>query len=175
MDGLHPGSRELVLSRLQPDVRHLFETGARTTWIPLEQDAVFVDAIVAGLGGDLSGELWTAYTARFVQTPLQRTFFDGAIRLFGMSVGTFVRIIPRIWTTCYRGAGELDATEVGPDWRKLQINDMHPAMCEREGYLILLRSMFRGMYQLANCDSEDFDMTFDPSARVLAVEFRWPN
>lgn len=173
MDEGYPGTRELVLGALSPQLRPVFETAPRTVWIPLEQDAQFVDAIVERLGPGLASELWTGYTARFAQTPLMRALFDGATRLFGLSVGSYVRILPRIWTTAYRGAGQLDASEAGDDWRRLHITDMHPAMCERPGYLILLRAMFEGMYTLANASEPDFDLRFDAQGRELHVEFRW--
>jgi hypothetical protein len=173
MDDGYPGTRELVLGALSPELRTVFETAPRTSWIPLEQDAAFVDAIVDRLGLGLSRELWTRYTARFAQSPMQRALFDGATRLFGLSVGSLVKILPRIWTTSYRGAGQLDAHEAGDNWRLLHITDMHPAMCERAGYLILLRAMFEGMYELANTGDPDFDLRFDEQSRELHVEFRW--
>ena len=173
MDANYPGTRELVLGALTPEIRNLFETAPRTAWIPLEQDAIFVDAIVGRLGAGLSSEIWTNYTSRFVESPLQRALFDGASRLFGVSVGTFIRITPRVWTTSYRGAGEVDVTEAGDTWRRLHITDMHPAMCSRPGYMILLKAMFRGMYRLANDPSEDFEMRLDAAGRQLHAEFRW--
>jgi hypothetical protein len=108
-----------------------------------------------------------------VQTPLQRSLFDGAIRVFGLSVGTFVRMIPKIWATSYRNAGDLDVSECGDGWRNLHITNMHPAMCSRDGYYILLDAMFRGMYRLAGDESEDFEMTYDRGARELHANFMW--
>lgn len=169
----HPGSREAILSLVRTELREALETASRTTWIPLEEDANFVDAVIAHFGTEAAEQLWLDYAARFVKTPLQRALFDGAIRIFGLSVGTFVRIIPRVWSTSYRGAGEVDVSEKGEGWQRLRIYDMHPAMTERSGYAILLRGLFRGMYRLAKHEDEDFDMSFDPEAGVLTAEFRW--
>jgi hypothetical protein len=169
----HPGAREAILSLVRPELREALETASRTTWIPLEEDANFVDAVIAHFGSRAAEELWLDYAARFVKTPLQRALFDGAIRIFGLSVGTFVRIIPRVWSTSYRGAGEVDVSDKGEGWQRLEIRDMHPAMTDRNGYAILLRGLFRGMYRMAKNDEEDFDMQLDPAARVLSAEFRW--
>lgn len=174
MDDHQPGSAEGVLGLLDPRLRELLETASRTLWIPLADDARFVDATIDFFGHYRAEELWLAYTSRFVQTPLQRALFDGAIRVFGLSVGTFVRIIPRVWSTSFRGAGRIDVDEHGDAWRRLHLLNMHPAMCVRPGYVILLRGLFRGMYRLAKCDDEDFDMVFDAEGRELHAEFRWP-
>lgn len=173
MESEYPGSREATLSRLRPDLREAMETASRTSWIPLEEDAQFVDAVVDYFGPEPAEDMWLDYSSRFVKTPLQRALFDGAIRIFRLSVGTFVRIIPRVWSTSYRGAGTVDVSEKGDNWQRLRIADMHPAMTARDGYAILLRGMFRGMYRLAKDDNEDFDMSFDPTQGVLQAEFRW--
>jgi hypothetical protein len=168
-----PGFTEKILARVQPDVRELMETASRATWIPLELDANFVDAIIAQYGPAEAEEMWFEYSSRFVKTPLQRALFDGAIRLFGLSVGTFVRIIPRVWGTSYKGAGKIDVSEKGEGWQRLHLVGMHPEMCQRPGYVILLRGLFRGMYRLAKCGKEDFSMELDPDARELHAEFHW--
>ena len=173
MEPRDPGSVEAVLSTLAPAVREVVESSPRTRWIPLEHDARFVDAIIGHYGVDGSVELFRDYTARFTESPLQRAIFEGARRIFGLSVGTFVRIMPRVWATSYKGAGQVDASEKGDHWQRVEIRDMHPAMCTGRGYAIMLRGLFHGMYRLADEDRVDFDLDFDRKARVLRAEFRW--
>ena len=173
VEARNPGSSGKILELLRPEVRELMQSAPRGLWIPLKQDAHFVDSIIAHYGQAGAEEMWLDYSARFVETPLQRALFDGAIRLFGLSVGTFVRIIPRVWSTSFRGAGEIDVSEKGQGWRRLHLVGMHPQMCERSGYVILLRGLFRGMYRMAKVEVEDFQMSFDPRARELHAEFHW--
>lgn len=103
----------------------------------------------------------------------QRSLFDGAARIFGLTVGAFVRIIPRVWTTSYRGVGIVTVGDTQDGSRDLDISDMHPEMCSRPGYVILLRGLFRGMYRLAGDASEDFELHFNAESRSLKATFRW--
>lgn len=167
------GTRAKILSRLSEPLRETIETAPRTSWIPIEDDARFVDALIEYFGPAGAESMWCEYSARFVSTPLQRALFDGAARIFGLTVGGLVRIIPRVWSTAYRDAGTVELQDADENSKLLVIRDMHPEMCSRTGYLILLRGLFRGMYKLAGDESQNFRVNFMRSERLLEAEFRW--
>ena len=174
MEEFEPGSVERCRKHCSPELLELLDHASKTTWIPLETDAEFVDAVVATYGEDRAEELWFEYSTRFVQTPLMRALFDGAVRLFGLSVGSLLKIVPRIWGTSYREAGEVEFERTSKYTGTLVMRDLPDAMNDRRGYYILLRGMFRGLYRLTRT-REDFDFRHVVRAAEFRATFRWPS
>jgi hypothetical protein len=169
---LHSAERaERVLARLPEGPADLVANAGRTTWIPIEDDACYVDAVVTELGPDAE-ELWHAYTSRFMTRPIVRALIEGATRLFGLSPGTFVRIIPRIWASSFKHAGQVELDRSNPEQYVVTFSDLHPAICAQEGYFVMLHGLFRGIYTIAG-STPDFELDLDRHARRLEVQFRW--
>ncbi len=98
--------RDRVARRMDPAVLDQIENAVKTAWIPIEDDAKFVDAILDIYGVADSMELWRTYTRRFTETGLMKAFIDGTVRIFGLSLASLARVVPRAWQQSYRGCGE---------------------------------------------------------------------
>jgi hypothetical protein len=162
-----------ILELMSDEDRTAIFDAPRTAWIPIELDARFVDAVVKHYGTSQAEALWAEYSARFTRTPLQRAFFEGAVRLFGLSVETFVKLIPRVWSTSFRDVGEPTVTEHGEGWRRLRLAGLHPTMLSQPGYAILLRGLFRGIYELAGHDDANFELHEGEDEGELVATFFW--
>ena len=172
LDEFQPGSREGVRARLSPEVLGLLEHSARTAWIPIAADGQFVDAIVAELGEKRAEDCWRTYTARFVQSGLLKAVFEGAVRLFGLTVGSMAKFAPKGWIQSYRGVGEMKVKMEGTNRAIVTVEGLHDEFLCRDGYFIMLRGIFRGIHDLA--DAEDrMEFSVDREGRCVTAVFVW--
>ena len=168
-----PERRDRVAKRLHPEVLEQIETGVKTAWIPIEQDAQFVDAILDVYGIEDGMELWRAYTRRFVETGLMKAFIDGTVRIFGLSLASLSRVVPRAWQQSYRGCGEGKVTvQEGRKAAIVEFTGMHPEQMKREGYFILLRGLILGLHDIVGA-KDQLDVAIDRGERSYTLILRW--
>ena len=172
LDEYREGGTRAVAERLDPRTLEQLEHAAKTAWLPIELDARFVDAVVDEFADDPS-DVWRKYTSRFVSGGLMKAVFDGTVRIFGLSLHSIVKAAPRAWQQSYRGCGTMAVhRQEGVDAVVLEVNDLHPMMLQRDGYLMLLRGMFLGLHDLASVEDQ-MDFAVDRESNQLTAVFRW--
>lgn len=172
LDVFRDGTRAEVRARLPPDtLKALFE-GARVGWVPVAHDGLYVDAVVDVLGREQARAAWRSFTAQMLtKTPLHRTIFEGAARLFGLDVGSFVRVIPLAYRQSFRDFAELEV-EREPGRARVTMYDFAPEALAHPYYFDQFHGVFLGLFDLAKAEP-DLDYRPDPDAGRLEAIFRW--
>lgn len=136
------------------------ESAPRAGWLSLEKDRRFVLAIIEAIGSEEAAiAMWRKFAVIWKEEPLIRPIFDACVRVFGLDVMAFSRIVSRFYATEYRGMGVMEAIRQDDDSMVVMINDMPPAMFEGKAYQVVFLGMFEGM-----CD-----VALSPAPRVSAV------
>jgi len=172
LETFHPGVQAHLTSVLPQTVMTGVVNATRIDWNDVETiDGPYVTAIVHFLGGERAREAWRVYTStRFIHTPAIRALTEGAARLFGMSVGSFVRMIPFAFQQGFRGCGEAKV-DMGANGAHVTM-ELVPGFARFPAYAVLFHGLFLGIYDILPAAPQ---LEFQPSlerGRIFA-SFRW--
>jgi hypothetical protein len=156
---------------LPVEVLDRIEKGVRTGWIPVELDAQYVDATLRHLGPDETKALHRAFLVQsLVRSPMMSHLFNGVRRVFGVSVGGFLRVLPSGFAQSYQDAFELQL-ERGDREAVLVFDDVAPEVL-RAAYPVIWEGIFLGVYDLAGA-APQLDFRILRGARRVEARFRW--
>ncbi len=172
LETFRPGATAHLRAALPRQVMEAVEGSARTDWNSLELDGPYVTEIVRWLGADRARAAWRQFTCqRFVFTPAMRSLVDGAMRLFGLSVGSFVRIFPLGFKQGFRDFGDL-RLELGANAATVVIADLAPEVVRYDAYTVLFHGVYLGVYDVARAEPQ-LEFLPELSARRITARFRW--
>lgn len=150
------------------------EAASRLDWIPL---SVQLD-ILAALHDEVGAAGYDAFCATHfgstVETPLMRSVFEGALRVFGLSPASLYRMFPKSWAMMSEGCGvvvvegELSKTGTVLRVEQLPVEERHIELFVR-GF----RATFRGPIDVLK-RSGDVELTsFVRSTRTAQYLAHW--
>ncbi len=173
LEELQPGTTAHMRAALPVGVVEAIEKSARTDWIPVELDGIFATEIMRWLGEDRSREAWRRYASeRFIKSPAIRALAEGAVRVFGLSVRSFVRMIPIAFAQGFRECGEVDI-HWGDRDATVTLRDIAPEMARHRAYAVQLEGVFTGIYDLVGVAPQLKVREAFSSDRTLTAFFRW--
>ena len=172
LETFHPGTQAHLRGALPEAVLNGVVNATRIDWNDVQTiDGPYVTAIVHWLGEERARDAWRVYTSKhFIHTPAIRALAEGASRLFGMSVGSFVRMIPFAFQQGFRGCGEVQV-DLGAGEAKVRMN-LVPGFARYEAYAVLFHGLFLGIYDIVPAEPR---LDFQPSlerGHILAT-FLW--
>ncbi len=170
LEQLQPGTAAHLRATLPREVMSAVEGSARTDWNDIELDAQYVTAIVRWLGPERAREAWRKFTSeRFIRAPAIRALAEGAIRVFGLSVPSFVRMVPFAFRQGFRDFADVEVT-LGERNATVTIRNLAPAVSPE--YATLFHGLFLGIYDIAGVPPQ---LEFRPAldARRITAQFRW--
>ncbi len=145
--------------------------GVRTEWIDVEIDAQYVDAILRHLGPEGTKTMARRFLVQsLVKSPMMHGLFNGVRRVFGISVGAFLRVLPSGLQQSYRDAFEMQL-ERGDREARLIFDDIAPEVL-RAAYPVLWEGIFLGVYNLASAEPR-LDYRISRASRRVEAQFRW--
>ena len=172
LETFQPGTQAHLRRVLPPDVLQGLESATRVDWNDVETiDGPYVTAIVSWLGDERARDAWREFTVkRFIHTPAIRALAEGAARLFGVSVGSYVRMIPFAFQQGFRNCGTA-RVDLGPGEATVRMT-FSEGFARFEAYAVLLHGIFLGIFDLARVEAR---LEFEPSfpERRLVATFRW--
>jgi hypothetical protein len=167
----HPDLHRHLKEAVPPGVLAQLETSVRTDWIPVEIDSQYVDAVLRHLGPQATKALYQAFLVQsLVRSPLMSSLFHGVRRVFGVSVGAFLRVLPSGFGQSYKDAFDLQI-ERGEREALLVFDDIAPDVL-RAAYPVIWEGIFLGVYELARAEP-DLDFRLLRGARRMEARFRW--
>jgi hypothetical protein len=170
LEEFQPGATAHLRATLPHEVMETVEHSARTEWTPIELDAQYVDEIVRWLGQERACDAWRRFmTERFIRAPAIGALAEGAIRLFGLSVHSFVRMIPFAFRQGFREFAEVEVQLHG-DHATVTIRRIAPGVTA--SYATLFRGLFLGIYDLVGREPQ-LEFQHDAGARRIVAQFRW--
>jgi hypothetical protein len=172
LEGFRPGTREHLRRALPPEVWEALEATARTDWIPVGLDGPYVTEVVRWLGPEASLAASRAYTSQsLVRSAAMRAIVDGAVRLFGLSVGSLLRIFPVGFQQNYRDFADVQVQR-GEGEATVTFSDLAPAVARHPAYAVLFHGAFVGIYDVVQAEPRlAFRAELD-ELRIVA-HFRW--
>lgn len=172
MERTNPEAVQKLRARLPPEVLEALDHAARTDWIPVELDGQYVDGILAVMGHEDMLAAYRRFTSEaLVRSPMLRSFIDGALRLFGVSVGTLLRALPGGLRQSYRDAFTL-AIEHGDHEARVIFDDIAPEVLRWKGYPIVWEAVFLGIYDIARTPPQ-LELKLFRGTRRMEARFRW--
>lgn len=149
---LHPGRRQAVLERLDPEVRRGLEVPASDR-IPAEWDVALVRAEVEVLGRDAMRRVARTAMVDALSGPQLGALLTGALRLFGATPAGLYRWAGRAWGHVTDGYGSLrlDRAEVTEAW--LVVEEM-PAGLADPDYLEAIAAALEAVFDVCGVEGD---------------------
>ncbi|WP_257460241.1 hypothetical protein [Archangium lipolyticum] len=153
-----------VLPRVPEQTLALIESTPRMGWVPMEESMKLTEALHAALGTPGFRQFLSEQSERMASYPLLQTFFDGAVRLFGLTPQALLKWSTYAWEQAFRDSGRLvyqphrESTEGGRV--EMRLEDVPP--------LLLLEGTF------AQALAGAFEMFLRRCERKGRVELRDP-
>jgi hypothetical protein len=96
-----------VLPRVPEQTLALIDSAPRMGWIPIEESMKLTEALHSALGTPGFRQFLSAQADRMASYPLLQTFFDSAVRLFGMTPQALLKWSTYAWEQAFRDCGKL--------------------------------------------------------------------
>lgn len=169
-----PRLHDHLKQQLPPEVLERIEAGVRTDWIPVELDSIYVNTVLDFLGHEKTRDLARRFAVQsLVKSPTMRSLFEGMLRIFGVGIGAFVKIVPNGFRQSYQDAFNLTVERNDPEAKEAVIvfDDIAPEVL-RAAYPVLWEGIFLGLYDMARTEPQLTFRVLRGQRRVEAT-FRW--
>ncbi|WP_375766831.1 hypothetical protein NR798_34815 [Archangium gephyra] len=100
-------TQQRVFALVPEPVIALIESTPRLGWVPLEQSMKLSDALHQVLGDPGFRHFFTGLAERMMGYPLLQSFFDGAVRLFGLTPPSMLKWTSYAWEQSFRDCGKI--------------------------------------------------------------------
>jgi hypothetical protein len=168
----YPALHRHLARTLSADTLRRITSGSSTEWIPVELDAPYVGGVLQFLGPAETKKAYRRFMAEaLIQSPTVRTMFDRASRLFEVSVGAFLRVVPFGMEMSYRDAFTLSVDRKGRE-AVVTWSDIAPAVLSIPTYPLIWEGILLGLYDLAHT-APQLVFELDPAARRADARLRW--
>jgi hypothetical protein len=172
LERAYPALHRHLLETLPRDVLLTIQTTLRTDWIPVDLDGQYVEAIVSYLGAEGTKAACRRFLSEcLVQSPMLRAMFDGAVRLFGVSVGGFLRVLPSAFAQSYKDAFVISLERTDSEGL-LVFDDIAPEVLRFPAYATHWEGILLGIYDLAHTTPR-LSFQLSRAERRIKARFRW--
>jgi hypothetical protein len=171
--GLEPASALRVRARLAPETLALLERSSRLAWLPIEVDVELTHAIYRELGSGPAHELFRRNLAAALDSPILRSFAQGALRLFGASPERVFAWAPRVYAQIFRDSGAMRFQPEQPGVARLELSELPPAIASSRDYLDGVAGSISAGFDLMGLKGEVEIERFDPVQRRACFRLDW--
>jgi hypothetical protein len=157
-----------VLPRVPEQTLALIESTPRMGWVPMEESMKLTEPLHAALGTAGFRQFLCEQSDRMASYPLLQTFFDGAVRLFGLTPQALLKWSTYAWEQAFRDSGRLvyqphkESTEGGRV--EMRLEDVPPLLLLEGTFAQALAGTFE-MF-LRRCDRKGRVELHDPGPRA---------
>lgn len=165
-----------VFSLVPESLIPLIESTPRLGWVPLEQNILLSDAIHQVLGDPGFRHFFAGLADRMMTYPLLQSFFDGAVRLFGLTPQAMLKWTAYAWEQAFRNCGRIvyqPRREATHDGRAEMVLEGFPPALLRSGTfpqslagtfdMYLKRVSKKGRVDILSVDLEKSRVVYDVS------------
>jgi hypothetical protein len=161
-----------LLRSLPADVLAILQSGARTGWVLVEVDVLYVDAVLQFLGREpMKAALRRFIGGTLVKQPILRSVIQGVTALFGVGVGPLLRAVPPGMDQSYRESFALRAEHRASE-AHFVFDDIAPELLRSEAYFVVWEAAFLALYDLARAQPR-VELRADRAARRADVTCRY--
>jgi hypothetical protein len=170
---IRPGVQAHLRGALPPEVATALLDGLPTDWHDVEDThGPYVTELVALLGAEAATAAWRRYSIERIEArPAYRALMHGAIRLFGLSLGSFIQLMPRMWAQGFRDCFEVRTRVEG---REGTVHfELAPAFARFDAYTALLHGVLLAYPDYARAAGSTLEYLPDFPARRVKAVYRW--
>jgi len=168
----YPEAHRHVKATVPAAILDRIERGVRTDWIPVELDGQYVDAVLGFLGPGAMRTCSREFVVQsLVRSPMMHGLFDGVRRLFGLSVGSLLRVLPSGLQQSYQDAFTV-TVERGEKQALVVFDDIAPEVLRFGAYPLLWEGILLGLYDLARVEPR-LDFKLLRGSRRMEARLRW--
>ena len=167
-----PEGFERAKSRIDPEIYELVDTAARTEWLPMTVDCQLPAAVVAEYGEAEAQGLWRSFITSHAESPLLGGIINLALRMLGVSPGSLVKHLPKLWQQVYRAVATPRVKVVQPGLACIVFEDVATEVFDHPDYLVCMRGVFEGIFDLTKTPGE-LEFEVDAGARSFEATWRW--
>ena len=171
--GLEPASARRVRARLAAETLEVLERSSRLAWLPIEIDVELTHAIYLEFGAGRAHELFRRNLSAALDSPILRSFAQGALRLFGASPERVFGWAPRAYAQIYRDSGAMRFRAEGPGVARLELSELPPVIASSRNYLDGVAGSIAAGFDLMGVKGEVAIERFDPVRRSACFRLEW--
>lgn len=175
LDQFRPGLRAQVEAKIGSQFFERVASQSRMSWIPFEDDVVFLEAIFAIVGERDMVTLFRRSVAHHFESKLLSAVITGAERIFGLTPYGLVKMIPRAWPMVYKGLGQPRVERCTETHAVVHVADAHPQLLGSTAYLRGWQGIFEGVVEAGGAKPERVRAELDPhpSEARMEIHMRW--
>lgn len=158
---------------LGDELARAFDDAPLLGWLPYAVDVRMAEGILAKRGADGLRAFVLGNTAEATQSPAMRPVLDGALRLFGVTPATLLRVMPELWKISYRAVLDLRVVSLGPRAVRLEGARVCDEMLTSRAAHLVLSAQAEGAMALAQARVSLGEVRLDRAAHTLALEISW--
>lgn len=156
-----------------PALRRSIDESALLGWLPYEIDTTLANAVLAkhgrdGLHGFVLGNSDEAATLGAL-----RPLVEGALRVFGPSPMSLVRVMPELWNVTYRNVSAVAPERLGERQLAIHWVDVCDAVYESPGALGVLYAQSHFPLRVTRTRGAVDPLTLDRGRRRITAVLRW--
>ncbi|PTL80652.1 hypothetical protein [Vitiosangium sp. GDMCC 1.1324] len=99
--------KQRVFALVPQQVIALIDATPRLGWVPLEENMKLSGALHQVLGNPGFRQFFSSLSERMLTYPLLQSFFDGAVRLFGLTPQALLKWTTYAWEQAFRDCGKI--------------------------------------------------------------------
>lgn len=99
------GQREKIARVLGPTFESELNAALAVSWVPFTIEARIADAVYEALGPSGARVFYRSKTARSFEGAWLRPLMASSLRIFGATPRSFLKMLPRAWTTMSKNCG----------------------------------------------------------------------
>lgn len=172
VDELPPADRDAI----RRDAAAAIQTVAdapRTAYLPLGVQLEIMAAIDRRLGRPAYLEFCAENFGRTVETPLVRTIFDGATRIFGVGPTGIFKVFRKAWSMMSEGCGDVDLVTLSPSETRIVVEALPVDEKHIDLFVQGFAYTFRGVFDVFDVQGEMKLVSFDRHARKATYLGSW--
>lgn len=145
----------------------------RMTWLPIETNVRMVDALYGTLGTARTRTFLADQIGAQLDTPLWRSFVEGAVRLLGLDPGSLSRWLPQTLALVFRSCGSWNVGREGEAAAVLRGENVPRVLVVHPHWADSVAAGLHALFSLCKTSGEAHVEERDPQTGLIRISLRW--
>jgi len=172
IDELPAADRDAIRSGAAESIA-IVDAAPRSNWIPLAVQLDILAQIDRRLGRAGYQDFCQRHFIRTTETPLVRTVFDGAVRLFGMGPEAVFKVFRRSWSMMSSDAGDVNLRRLDPNDLCIEVSGLPLDEVQSKLFVEGFAATFTGVFRLFGLTGEVKLASVDVGTRTAVYLGSW--
>ena len=165
--------RTRFFARVTPEMRAQIDGAARVAWLPIALHVGLADIQLASFGPARAHDYYRRAFVSAIKGPIFAPVLMTAVRLLGLSPGTFARWASRGHDTAYKNVGTMQGEVLGTHRAQITFSGL-PEICARsDGWVMSTQGSAYGVYDLLEMRGVVRIDTSERAQGKIVLELEW--